>query len=47
MDRRDEVARVIDESKDVDEAIRRVGQPLGGGALGNQGSALPGARTAG
>jgi len=31
MDRRDEVFRVIDDSEDVDEAIRRVGQLLGVG----------------
>jgi DNA gyrase/topoisomerase IV subunit A len=29
MDRRDEVFQVIDDSEDVDEAIRRVGQLLG------------------
>ncbi|MDF9748737.1 DNA gyrase subunit A [Arthrobacter sp. ES3-54] len=36
MDRRDEVFQVIDDSEDVDEAIRRVGQLLGGGALGSR-----------
>ncbi|MBT2535122.1 DNA gyrase subunit A [Arthrobacter sp. ISL-69] len=36
MDRRDEVFQVIDDSEDVDEAIRRVGQLLGVGALGSR-----------
>lgn len=33
MDRRDEVFQVIEDSGDVDEAIRRVGQLLGVGAV--------------
>lgn len=33
MDRRDEVFQVIDDSEDVDEAIRRVGQLLGVGEV--------------
>ncbi len=33
MDRRDEVFQVIEDSEDVDEAIRRVGQLLGVGEL--------------
>jgi DNA gyrase/topoisomerase IV subunit A len=36
MDRRDEVFQVIDDSEDVDEAIRRVGQLLGVGAPGSR-----------
>ena len=36
MDRRDEVFQVIDDSEDADEAIRRVGQLLGVGALGSR-----------
>jgi hypothetical protein len=36
MDRRDEVFEVIDDSEDVDEAIRRVGQLLGVGASGSR-----------
>lgn len=36
MDRRDDVFQVIDDSEDVDEAIRRVGQLLGVGALGSR-----------
>jgi DNA gyrase/topoisomerase IV subunit A len=36
MDRRDEVLQVIDDSGDLDEAIRRVGQLLGVGALGSR-----------
>ncbi|MDP9999048.1 DNA gyrase subunit A [Pseudarthrobacter sulfonivorans] len=36
MDRRDEVFQVIEDSEDVDEAIRRVGQLLGVGALGSR-----------
>ena len=36
MDRRDEVFQVIDDSEDVDEAIRRVGQLLGVGKLGSR-----------
>ncbi|MFF2297584.1 DNA gyrase subunit A [Arthrobacter sp. NPDC058127] len=36
MDRRDEVFQVIDDSEDVDEAIRRVGQLLGVGAVGSR-----------
>ncbi|WP_459384469.1 DNA gyrase subunit A [Arthrobacter humicola] len=35
MDRRDEVFKVIEDSQDMDEAIRRVGQLLG---LGEHGS---------
>lgn len=34
MDRRDEVFQMIEDSGDVDEAIRRVGQLLGVGELG-------------
>ena len=33
MDRRDEVFQVIEDSEDVDEAIRRVGQLLGVGEV--------------
>lgn len=36
MDRRVEVFQVIEDSEDVDEAIRRVGQLLGVGALGSR-----------
>ncbi len=36
MDRRDEVFQVIEDSEDVDEAIRRVGQLLGVGELGSR-----------
>ncbi|RKR18907.1 hypothetical protein C8D78_2648 [Arthrobacter oryzae] len=36
MDRRDEVFQVIEDSQDVDEAIRRVGQLLGVGELGSR-----------
>jgi DNA gyrase/topoisomerase IV subunit A len=36
MDRRDEVFQVIDDSEDVDEAIRRVGQLLGVGELASR-----------
>ena len=36
MDRRDEVFRVVDDSETVDEAIRRVGQLLGIGAVGSR-----------
>ncbi|MBD1544459.1 DNA gyrase subunit A [Arthrobacter sp. IA7] len=36
MDRRDEVFRVIEDSEDVDEARRRVGQLLGVGELGSR-----------
>ena len=36
MDRRDEVFQVIDDSEDVDEAIRRVGQLLDVGAPGSR-----------
>lgn len=36
MDRRDEVFQVIEDSEDVDEAIRRVGQLLGLGELGSR-----------
>jgi len=36
MDRRDEVFQVIEDSEDMDEAIRRVGQLLGVGALGSR-----------
>lgn len=36
VDRRDEVFQVIDDSEDADEAIRRVGQLLGVGALGGR-----------
>jgi DNA gyrase/topoisomerase IV subunit A len=36
MDRRDEVFQVIEDSGDVDEAIRRVGQLLGVGAVGSR-----------
>jgi DNA gyrase/topoisomerase IV subunit A len=36
MDRRDEVFQVIEDSEDVDEARRRVGQLLGVGELGSR-----------
>ena len=36
MDRRDEVFRVVDDSETVDEAIRRVGQLLGIGAVSSR-----------
>ena len=36
MDRRDEVVQVIEDSEDVDEARRRVGQLLGVGELGSR-----------
>jgi len=36
MDRRDEVFKVIEDSQDMDEAIRRVGQLLGLGELGSR-----------
>ena len=36
MNRRDEVFQVIEDSEDVDEAIRRVGQLLGVGELGGR-----------
>jgi DNA gyrase/topoisomerase IV subunit A len=36
MDRRDEVFQVIEDSGDVDEAIRRVGQLLDVGAVGSR-----------
>jgi DNA gyrase/topoisomerase IV subunit A len=36
MDRRDEVFQIIEESEDVDEARRRVGQLLGVGELPSQ-----------
>ncbi len=36
MDRRDEVFQVIDDSEDMDEAIRRVGQLLGVGEHGSR-----------
>ncbi len=36
MDRRDEVFQMIEDSEDVDEAIRRVGQLLGVGELGSR-----------
>ena len=36
MDRRDEVFQMIEDSEDVDEARRRVGQLLGVGELGSQ-----------
>ena len=36
MDRRDEVFQVIEDSQDMDEAIRRVGQLLGVGELGSR-----------
>jgi DNA gyrase/topoisomerase IV subunit A len=36
MDRRDEVFQVIEDSEDVDEAIRRVGQLLGVGTMGSR-----------
>lgn len=36
IDRRDEVFQVIEDSEDVDEAIRRVGQLLGLGELGSR-----------
>lgn len=36
VDRRDEVFQVIEDSEDVDEAIRRAGQLLGVGELGSR-----------
>lgn len=36
MDRRDEVLQEIEDSEDMDEAIRRVGQLLGVGELGSR-----------
>jgi DNA gyrase/topoisomerase IV subunit A len=36
MDRRDEVFRVVDDSETVDEAIRRVGQLMGIGAVSSR-----------
>lgn len=36
MDRRDEVFEEIEDSEDVDEAIRRVGQLLGVGPVGSR-----------
>ncbi|MDQ0078702.1 DNA gyrase subunit A [Arthrobacter oryzae] len=36
MDRRDEVFQVIEDSEDMDEAIRRVSQLLGVGELGSR-----------
>jgi DNA gyrase/topoisomerase IV subunit A len=36
MDRRDEVFQLIEDSGDMDEAIRRVGQLLGVGELGSR-----------
>lgn len=36
IDRRDEVFQMIEDSEDVDEAIRRVGQLLAVGALGSR-----------
>lgn len=36
MDRRDEVFQVIEDSEDVEEALRRVGQLLGAGELGSR-----------
>lgn len=36
MDRRDEVFQVIEDSEDMEEAIRRVGQLLGVGELGSR-----------
>lgn len=36
MDRRNEVFQVIEDSEDVEEAIRRVGQLLGVGELGSR-----------
>ena len=36
MDRRDEVFQEIEDSEDMDEAIRRVGQLLGVGELGSR-----------
>jgi DNA gyrase/topoisomerase IV subunit A len=36
MDRRDEVFQMIEDSKDGEEAIRRVGQLLGVGELGSR-----------
>ncbi|XAS67503.1 DNA gyrase subunit A [Micrococcaceae bacterium Sec5.7] len=36
IDRRDEVFHMIEDSEDVDEAIRRVGQLLGLGELGSR-----------
>jgi len=36
MDRRDELFQVIEDSEDVDEAIRRVGQLLGVGTVGSR-----------
>ena len=38
MDRRDEVFQVIEDSEDLDEAIRRVGQLLGVGEVAQPGS---------
>lgn len=36
MDRRDEVFQILEDSEDVDEARRRVGQLLGVGELGSR-----------
>ncbi|WP_395403767.1 DNA gyrase subunit A [Arthrobacter sp. UC242_113] len=36
MDRRDEVFQIIEDSEEVDEAIRRVGYLLGVGELGSR-----------
>ena len=36
MDRRDEVFQEIEDSEDIDEALRRVGQLLGVGELGSR-----------
>ncbi|MFC9770594.1 MULTISPECIES: DNA gyrase subunit A [unclassified Pseudarthrobacter] len=36
MDRRDDVFQVIEDSEDVDEAIRRVGQLLGVGTVASR-----------
>ena len=36
MDRRDELFQVIEDSEDVDEAIRRVGHLLGVGTVGSR-----------
>ncbi|MGO4583229.1 DNA gyrase subunit A [Arthrobacter sp. 2RAF6] len=36
IDRREEVFQMIEDSEDVDEAIRRVGQLLGVGELGSR-----------
>ncbi|MBT2550105.1 MULTISPECIES: DNA gyrase subunit A [Arthrobacter] len=36
MDRRDEVFQMIEDSEDMDEAIRRVGHLLGVGKLGSR-----------